>query len=335
MAIERKRKQWDIESFLRKIERGTVAYPEFQRGKVWSVRKKSEAIYSLLTIGLPDLILLEREDGKYWVLDGLQRISSIEDFYKNEYPLKFDEKISHVDCKLKEALEGKKFSDLPEELKERFLNAEIGVVIYSNIDSFEVAKEIFTRINYRPTPLSSAELLYTLSFDKEKSLLLKELGDKLSKRRLKGFALLARILANLTLLEEGLKEEHFKFSQYYDWLYRWLVKTFERYPLEEIEKRAILSVELVKLLKTEAGIDVVKAPYWAEFVSFLLRELLKENPFGDNYEEFFRSKGLKYLKKVQTSPDWIRNISEKNKQKPKNLMERFFILEKVFSQENP
>jgi len=329
MAIERVRKLWDIETLKGKVERGNIEIPEFQRGNVWSLKKKSEAVYSLLTIGLPDLILLDSGKGNYQILDGLQRLNAIIGFLNNEYRLKFDEKLNHTDRELYETLSGKLFKELPETFQSALLNAEIGAVIYSGVEDFEVAKEIFTRLNYRPTPLSRPELLYVLTFDREKSPLLKELGERLSKRRMKGFSLVARFLANYTLLEEGLKEENFKFSQYYDWLYKWLKRAFEKYDTALVQTLGELLLEFIGLLK-EIGIDAVKAPYWIEFLTYLIREFQKS---GLTIEEFFETAGREYLKAVQRNPDWIRNVAQKNRQKPKELFERFQILKEVFKKE--
>ena len=327
MSVERIRKIWDIETLKGKVERGNISVPEFQRGNVWNVKKKSEAIYSLLTIGLPDLILLDDGKGNYQILDGLQRLNAIIGYINNEYALKFDEKIGHIDKELYEKLAKKKFKELEPRLQNALLNSEIGTIIYSGVESFEIAKEIFTRLNYKPTPLSRPELLFVLTFDREKSPLLKELGEKISARRFKGFSLVARFLADYRLIEEGIREEHFKAGQYYDWLYRWLKRALETFDKERVQNLGELFLEFLRILKTEGGIDAAKATFWVEFLAFLVREFLKEQKTP---EEFFQEKGKSYLRAVQTNPNWLKNIREKNNQKPKLLMERFKILEGIF-----
>ena len=167
MQLKRIRSSWDVETFLNKVRRGEIEVPRFQRGKVWSKKKKSEAIYSLLTIGLPDIILVEKSPGRYI--------------------LPLDPKLGHIDKALEEELNNKRFEELSDELKSRLLGAELGALVYSGVEDFEIAKEIFTRINYKPTPLSPAELLFVLTYDREKTPLLKEVGDKLSPKDLKAF----------------------------------------------------------------------------------------------------------------------------------------------------
>jgi len=326
MVLKKVRKLWDVETFLQKAEREYIKVPAFQRGKVWNIKKCSEAIYSLITIGLPDLVLLERE-GYLYLLDGLQRFRAIKDFINNEYPIKLDPNISHLMEDLAQTLEGKYFKDLPPELQNAILNAELGAVVYSGINHFEVAREIFTRINYKPTPLSQQELLYVLTFDGEKSLLLRELGEKLTPKGLKGFGILARLNADYLLLEEGIGESSFRFSKYYDWLYSQLVKVFKRWSVKEIEELTLGGMEFISLLKEE-GIDVVKAPYWVEVVAFLLKEAKQS---GLDPAEYWKEMGQERLKRLQQNPRWIKHLLQRNKQKPKALRERFEILNEVFS----
>lgn len=63
--------------------------PEYQRRHRWSIEKKSRLIESLvMNVPIPPIFLYEYEFGKYEVMDGLQRLSTISDFYNNEFGLK-------------------------------------------------------------------------------------------------------------------------------------------------------------------------------------------------------------------------------------------------------
>ncbi|MFD6836295.1 DUF262 domain-containing protein [Streptomyces diastaticus] len=58
-----------------------VIRPEFQRLFRWSIEKKSRLVESiLLGIPLPSLFVMQRHDGVWEVIDGLQRISTILEF---------------------------------------------------------------------------------------------------------------------------------------------------------------------------------------------------------------------------------------------------------------
>ena len=65
--------------------RGQIKIPRFQRGLVWNEEKKGEFIRTLkagLPIGV--LLLSKAPNGKYHVIDGLQRFSTMVD-YANDY----------------------------------------------------------------------------------------------------------------------------------------------------------------------------------------------------------------------------------------------------------
>lgn len=63
--------------------------PEFQRNFVWDIHKKSLLIESLmLNIPIPAFYFDENEDGMKSVIDGVQRLSTIYSFLKNEFKLK-------------------------------------------------------------------------------------------------------------------------------------------------------------------------------------------------------------------------------------------------------
>ena len=56
--------------------------PEYQRRKRWSNTRKSRLIESfIMNVPLPPVFLYEYEYSKYEVMDGLQRLTSINDFY--------------------------------------------------------------------------------------------------------------------------------------------------------------------------------------------------------------------------------------------------------------
>lgn len=73
---------FDVEGLCRRLERGEIAIPVFQRSFVWSLRHASRFIESLL-LGLPvPGVFLSRDfdSDKYVVIDGQQRLKSIQFF---------------------------------------------------------------------------------------------------------------------------------------------------------------------------------------------------------------------------------------------------------------
>ncbi len=119
---------------------------DYQRGNVWSVEQKSLLIESfIMNIPIPPIFLYEQKYSYYEILDGKQRISAIVDFYCNKYAL--------TGLDVWAELNGKKYCDLPERVKEgldrRYLSSII-MLKESEKDSFEVSKlkkMVFERLN--------------------------------------------------------------------------------------------------------------------------------------------------------------------------------------------
>lgn len=62
--------------------------PEYQRRHRWSEDKKSRLIESLvMNVPIPPIFLYEYDFGKYEVMDGLQRLSTIKEFYADGFAL--------------------------------------------------------------------------------------------------------------------------------------------------------------------------------------------------------------------------------------------------------
>lgn len=71
------------------VESGTYDLnPEFQRRHRWDTAKRSRLIESfIMNVPIPPIFLYEDRYSHYEVMDGLQRLSAIYDFYKDRYAL--------------------------------------------------------------------------------------------------------------------------------------------------------------------------------------------------------------------------------------------------------
>jgi hypothetical protein len=75
---------FDVEGLVRRVQRGTIDVPKFQRDYVWSKTQADRFIESLL-LGLPVpgiFLFKEPNSEKLLVLDGLQRLRTLEYFYR-------------------------------------------------------------------------------------------------------------------------------------------------------------------------------------------------------------------------------------------------------------
>lgn len=98
-----------------------VLQPDYQRRKTWSDKKKSKLIESfIINIPIPPIFIYEYEYDKYEVMDGLQRLSSIIDFYGDKFVLSGLEEWSD--------LNGKHYSELPEKIREGIDRRQLQVI---------------------------------------------------------------------------------------------------------------------------------------------------------------------------------------------------------------
>ncbi len=78
---------FDVEGLVRRLNRGDIFIPEFQRDFVWKMPEASRFIESLL-LGLPVpgiFLAQEPETGKMLVIDGQQRLTTLKYFYQGEF----------------------------------------------------------------------------------------------------------------------------------------------------------------------------------------------------------------------------------------------------------
>lgn len=120
--------------------------PDFQRRRRWERPKQSRLIESfIMNIPIPPIFLYEYEFSKYEVMDGLQRLTAINEFYDDKFPLE--------GLEYWKELNGKKYSELPVEIKSgidrRYLSSLILLkeTANSKTKAHEMKQLVFERIN--------------------------------------------------------------------------------------------------------------------------------------------------------------------------------------------
>lgn len=130
--------------------------PEYQRRRRWSKEKQSRLIESfLMNVPVPPIFLYEYEYAHYEVMDGLQRLSALNGFYKDEFELSGMEYWRE--------LEGRTYSTLPAALRQgidrRYLSSI--VLLYETARDEQQAETlkqlVFERINTGGVSLSYQE----------------------------------------------------------------------------------------------------------------------------------------------------------------------------------
>ncbi|EKO3402023.1 DUF262 domain-containing protein [Vibrio fluvialis] len=130
--------------------------PDFQRkDRIWKEDKKAKLIESILMgLPLPVFYFAVKPNGSWIIVDGLQRITSVYDFMRGEFPLK-DLKV------LGEKYDGLYFRDL-ERTQQRSIR-EYAITAYlidmdKDTDNSQVLVELFHRINTYGVKLSPQEI---------------------------------------------------------------------------------------------------------------------------------------------------------------------------------
>jgi hypothetical protein len=122
------------------MHKGEFVVPAYQRAYTWEHDRKSRFIESLvLGLPIPFLFFWEMPDGKLEIVDGSQRLRSIEEFVLGDLRLGELQSIT--------ALSGFKFSDLPESRQRKINNRSIrGIVLNEHADE-QARFDMFERIN--------------------------------------------------------------------------------------------------------------------------------------------------------------------------------------------
>jgi hypothetical protein len=124
----------------RRIAQGRfVMDPDFQRGFVWSTKKQSRLVESiLLRIPLPTFYVAEDKSGRLIVVDGRQRLTTIQRFLKDELALELPDR---------DELHGKKFSGLDPRLQNRVEDCQLLFYIIDHAVPERARLDIFERVN--------------------------------------------------------------------------------------------------------------------------------------------------------------------------------------------
>ncbi|PKD17144.1 hypothetical protein APR41_06840 [Salegentibacter salinarum] len=138
----------------RKWERGLIKMPNFQRNYIWKIEQQSLFIESiLLNFPLPPLYINKDTKGKYVIVDGRQRITTLRRFMKDEFSLS--------GLKAFPNLNGKNFSALKSldiSYQSRIEDKKLLVYLIQPTVPLEMVYDIFNRINTGGTQLERQEI---------------------------------------------------------------------------------------------------------------------------------------------------------------------------------
>jgi len=140
---------WTAKKIVQNINKGNILFnhPIQRKSEQWSLEQKSLLIHSILAgYPIPPFFAVkdEEDDTKYSVLDGKQRLTTIDAYVKDGFKLSDVPKVK-IDNDSYE-LSGLTFSELPQELKDELHDVNLVMYIFEDCTEEEI-EEIFYRLN--------------------------------------------------------------------------------------------------------------------------------------------------------------------------------------------
>lgn len=128
-----------------------IINPEYQRNYIWNNKKASLFVESvLLNVPLPSIYVSEEDDGKWSVIDGLQRLNSLRRFFNNEFKLTGLEVLNE--------LNGLTYYKLNPKALRILGNGILRIILIFKESNPSIKYDIFMRLNRGSVTLSEQEL---------------------------------------------------------------------------------------------------------------------------------------------------------------------------------
>lgn len=157
-----------IDSIIKWKQKGKLIIPDFQREFVWKYNTSCKLIDSiLLNLPIPGLFVCKRIiDGqeKYFLIDGLQRVTTIEQFFNGKYEsLEHKEEKEFKICLKNSEWFNKTYYTIEENDRQNFLDYDLSLTVFEIPEKNESKNlnsmyEIFERINTGSEKLTPQEI---------------------------------------------------------------------------------------------------------------------------------------------------------------------------------
>lgn len=162
-----------IFELMRKYDDGRLIIdPDFQRNLVWKLAQKSKFVESvILNFPLPPFYVNETREGKYIIVDGLQRTTTLHEFLHDKFELEGLEALPHLNGNNFSALK-KMFGAYQTKIEDK----KVTLYVLRPSVPVEVIYDLFNRINTGGTQLERQEVRNCI-FLGNATELLKELSE--------------------------------------------------------------------------------------------------------------------------------------------------------------
>ncbi len=133
-------RDFTIDYIVQQFQESLFFIPDYQREFIWPEKHRVNFIESvLLGLPIPMMFVADIDDGRLEIVDGAQRIQTLEQFINNDLELN--------DLKILEMLGGFRYRDLSESQQRKFKTKALRLVVLEDSTSIERRQEIFNRIN--------------------------------------------------------------------------------------------------------------------------------------------------------------------------------------------
>ncbi len=157
-----------IDSIIKWKQNGKLVIPEFQREFIWKFNTSCKLIDSiLLNLPIPGLFVCKRViegQEKYYLIDGLQRVTTIEQFYNGKYiSLENREEKDFKICLRNSEWFNKTYLNMEDNDRQNFLDYDLSLTVFEIPENNESKNlnsmyEIFERINTGSEKLTPQEI---------------------------------------------------------------------------------------------------------------------------------------------------------------------------------
>ncbi|GAB3952649.1 DUF262 domain-containing protein [Streptomyces sparsus] len=143
--------EYTVEILASKMRAGEYIVPRYQRAFTWEAERKSKFIESVIMgLPIPFVFFWEMPDGKLEVVDGSQRLRTLEEFILGDFRLGDLDQLSYIS--------GFKFTDLPESRQRKIKNKSIRGIVLNEYADESARLDMFERINTGSKIANKAEI---------------------------------------------------------------------------------------------------------------------------------------------------------------------------------
>ena len=143
-----------------KTQYNCIYIPEYQRDFTWDEDRQSKLIESIiLGLPIPFIFVAENKDSSWEIVDGSQRVRTINAFLNNKLTLSGLRSI--------QSLNGYRFEELDRSRQGKILNTALRIIVLSEETTDDIKKDMFERINRGSDllkPMEKRKGIYTGKF---------------------------------------------------------------------------------------------------------------------------------------------------------------------------